>query len=97
MTAWKDVAKNILKGSAVIVGTRFVTEKVVPKVTEQAKEAWEKIKHTKKTGKEVDLESEVESLNSDEPKKAKPTHKAAKMRVVNNRVYDAEYDGVEVK
>ncbi len=90
MAAWKDIGKNILKGSLVIVGTRFMTEKVVPAAAEHAKDAWDRIKNTKKTGKDPEV------IEVDETPK-KPTHKAAKTRVINSqtRAYDAEYDGAD--
>jgi len=48
---WKDIGRNILKGTIVTVGTKVMAEKIVPAATEFGKEAWDKIKNTKSTGK----------------------------------------------
>lgn len=81
---WKDIGRNILKGTIVTVGTKIMAEKVVPAASEFGKEAWDRIKNTKSTGK-----SEQE----------KDTHKPAKMEVVDGKgrrkIYDAEFTNEE--
>lgn len=82
---WKDIGRNILKGTIVTVGTKIMAEKVVPAASEFGKEAWDRIKNTKSTGKPKEEE--------------KDTHKPAKMAVVDDKgrkkVYDAEFTNKE--
>lgn len=76
MSMWKEIGKNILKGSAIAYGTRVVTEKVIPAATDFSKEAWDRIKKTKSTGVEEEpVEEPTEIVNG------------KKHRVV----YDADY------
>ena len=83
---WKDIGRNILKGTIVTVGTKIMSEKVVPAASEFGKEAWDRIKNTKSTGKEKEEE---------EKKEEQDTHKPAKMKVVDSsgyrKIYDADF------
>jgi len=71
MTAWKEISeigKSIVKGSAVIVGTKRLAsfaDRAIPSVAGKGKEAWERVKSTKSTGKKNKKVKEEEPLFED--------------------------------
>lgn len=73
---WKEVGKNILKGTIVTVGTKVMSEKFIPAAADFSKEVWDRVKKTKSTGK--DDQSEEKSIETVDGKKARV-------------VYDAEF------
>lgn len=105
MSAWKeirDIGKTILKGSAVMVGTKRLAtfaDRAIPSVADKGKEAWARIKSTKSTDRKKKSEDEEEEVlfeDDEDPgfveaQKKKPM-RANKSAEVSRIQYDAEFE-----
>lgn len=100
MSAWKEIGeigKSILKGSAVMVGTKRLAtfaDRAIPVAAEKSREAWDRIKNTKSTGKKKP-EDQDEVLFEDDEQDGFSEVKEQKLRTTSQTLrnqYDADFE-----
>ena len=95
MSAWKEigeVGKSILKGTAVMVGTKRLAnfaDRAIPNATDKTRKIWERVKSTKSTGKSKDSDEELFEEEEEFVGFSKAETRPIKSK---SSVYDADYE-----